>query len=117
MHNLSIFRFKSITHRLIFSCVAAAIAIYGVSYWHARQLMYKTVGTWLIDLSQSRIDTVANEIEGKLQAIERSILLSTKSFNNQNCHFYKLDCRHHISCCQIRIVTTTIPVVGNCFYV
>ncbi|MBK1986085.1 SpoIIE family protein phosphatase [Sphaerospermopsis aphanizomenoides BCCUSP55] len=79
MKNLSLFRFKSITQRLIFSCVAAAIAIYGVSYWQARQLMYKTVGTWLIDLSQSRIDTVANEIEGKLQAIERSILLSIHS--------------------------------------
>ncbi|RUS97902.1 hypothetical protein DSM107003_17770 [Trichormus variabilis SAG 1403-4b] len=60
----------------------AAIGIYGVSYWQARQLMHKTVGTWLIDLSQSRIDTVANEIERKLQAIERSILLSIHSVEN-----------------------------------
>lgn len=82
MKKPSILRFKSITHRLIFSCVVAAIGIYGVSYWQARQLMHKTVGTWLIDLSQSRIDTVANEIERKLQAIERSILLSIHSVEN-----------------------------------
>ncbi|MBD2570472.1 SpoIIE family protein phosphatase [Anabaena lutea] len=79
MKKPSILRFKSITHRLIFSCVVAAIGIYGVSYWQARQLMHKTVGTWLIDLSQSRINTVANEIERKLQAIERSIFLSIHS--------------------------------------
>ncbi|WP_016950028.1 SpoIIE family protein phosphatase [Anabaena sp. PCC 7108] len=88
MKKPSLFRFKSITHRLIFSCVVAAIAIYGVSYWQARKLLQKSVDGWLIDLSQSRIDTVANEMEGKLQAIERSILLSIygieKSAQNAN---------------------------------
>jgi phosphoserine phosphatase RsbU/P len=88
MKKPSILRFKSITHRLIFSCVVAAIAIYGVSYWQARKLLQKSVDTWLIDLSQSRIDTVANDMEGKLQAIERSILLSIygieKSAQNSN---------------------------------
>ncbi len=82
------FRFKNITHRLIFSCVVAAIAIYGVSYWQAHKLLHKSVDAWLIDLAQSRIDTVANEMEGKLQAIERSILLSIygieKSAQNSN---------------------------------
>lgn len=91
MKKLFIFRFirfKSITHRLIFSCVVAAIGIYGVSYWQARKLLQNSVNDWLIDLAQSRIDTVANEIEGKLQAIERSILLSIygieKSAQNPN---------------------------------
>ncbi|WP_236721329.1 hypothetical protein [Trichormus sp. NMC-1] len=88
MKKPSMFRFKNITHRLIFSCVVAAIAIYGVSYWQAHKLLHKSVDAWLIDLAQSRIDTVANEMEGKLQAIERSILLSIygieKSAQNSN---------------------------------
>ncbi|MBD2693623.1 ATP-binding SpoIIE family protein phosphatase [Anabaena catenula] len=79
MKKPSIFRFKSITHRLIFSCVVAAIAIYGVSYWQARKLSQKIVGAWMIDLAQSRIDTAANEIERKLQAIERIVLLSIQT--------------------------------------
>lgn len=82
------FSFKSITHRLIFSCVVAAIGIYGVSYWQARQLLHKSVVTWLIDIAQARIDTVANEIEGKLQAIEWRIspLVYTVQNTEQKSH-------------------------------
>jgi phosphoserine phosphatase RsbU/P len=75
MRKLAIFQFKSITHRLIFGCVVSAIAIYGVSYWHARQLMQKTAGTWIIDLTQSRIDNATHNVETKLLSIERNVLL------------------------------------------
>lgn len=76
MNKLSLFQFKSITHRLVFGCIFAAIAIYGVSYWHARQLIQRIVGGWMLDLAQSQIDTVAKEIERKLLRIEKSILLT-----------------------------------------
>lgn len=89
MKKLAFFQFKSITHRLIFGCVVAAIAIYGVSYWHARQLMQKTAGTWIIDLTQSRIDNATHNVESKLRAIERNVLLlitsmfqTEQNFNN-----------------------------------
>lgn len=40
--------FKSITQRLIFGFVVSAIAIDGVSYWQARQLMKNEVDPWVI---------------------------------------------------------------------
>jgi len=85
------FSFKSITHRLIFSCVVAAIGIYGVSYWQARQLLHKSVVTWLIDIAQARIDTVANEIEGKLQTIEWRISLLVYTVQNTEQKSHSLD--------------------------
>ncbi|GBO52625.1 serine phosphatase RsbU, regulator of sigma subunit [Pseudanabaena sp. lw0831] len=75
MKKLAIFQFKSITHRLIFGCVVSAIGIYGISYWHARQLMQKTAGTWIVDLTQSRIDNATHDMESKLLGIERNVLL------------------------------------------
>jgi sigma-B regulation protein RsbU (phosphoserine phosphatase) len=75
MHKRSIFQFKSITHRLIFSCVVSAIAIYGASYWQARQIIQRIVGGWMLDLAQSQIDLVVKEIDGKLLEIERDSLL------------------------------------------
>lgn len=77
MKNISMprFQFKSITHRLIFGCVVSAIAIYGFSSWHGRQIIQKTVGTWLIDLSQARIDNASHEISENFLAIERRAIL------------------------------------------
>ncbi len=74
MHKLPRFQFKSITHRLIFSCVVSAIAIYSISYWHGRYLIQKNVRSWMIDLSQSRIDNAAHQIEGNLLRVERVLL-------------------------------------------
>ncbi|MBD2663583.1 SpoIIE family protein phosphatase [Richelia sinica FACHB-800] len=76
MTKLARFRFKSITHRLIFGCVVAAIAIYGTSYFHGRYLVHKSVGIWMSDLAKSRIDTAAREIEATLQVMEWKVLLS-----------------------------------------
>ncbi|PZU97138.1 MAG: serine/threonine protein phosphatase [Pseudanabaena sp.] len=73
MKKLPSFRFKSITHRLIFGCVASAFAIYGVSYWHGRYIIQNVVGSWLISMTSSQIDNAANEIDGKLLRIERDI--------------------------------------------
>ena len=73
MQKLFKFQFKSITHRLIFSCVASAIAIYSISYWHGRYLIQKNVRSWMIDLSQSRIDNAAHQIEENLVRVERDL--------------------------------------------
>ncbi|WP_242018522.1 SpoIIE family protein phosphatase [Pseudanabaena sp. FACHB-1998] len=77
------FQFKSITHRLIFGCVVAAIAIYGFSYWQGRQIIQKTVGSWLIDLAQSRIDNASHEISEKLLEIERRAILVRQSLTQE----------------------------------
>jgi len=55
MQKLFKFQFRSITHRLIFSCVASAIAIYSISYWHGRYLIQKNIRSFIIDLSQSNL--------------------------------------------------------------
>lgn len=73
MQKLFKFQFKSITHRLIFSCVASAIAIYGISYWHGRYLIQKNIRSFIIDLSQSRIDSAAHQIEENLIRVERDL--------------------------------------------
>lgn len=83
MQKLFRFQFKSITHRLIFSCVVSAIAIYGISYWHGRYLIQKHFGAWMIDLSQSRIDAATHEIEEKLLRIERDLLAFRQSIQEQ----------------------------------
>ncbi|PZO39833.1 MAG: serine/threonine protein phosphatase [Pseudanabaena frigida] len=87
MNKLFRFQFKSITHRLIFGCIVAAIAIYGVSYWHARQLTQKNVGTWMIDLAKSRIDNSAHALEGKLLLLERDVLLLVQSMQRSEQNF------------------------------
>lgn len=66
------FQFRSITHRLIFGCVIAAIFIYSVSYWHMRQVVQLGVVTWMTDVAQSRIDLVAVKIEGILKSVEEN---------------------------------------------
>ena len=68
-----LFHFKSITHRLIFSCVVSAIAVYSISYWHGRYLIQKNVRSWIIDLSQARIDNAAHQIEGALLKVEKDL--------------------------------------------
>ena len=73
MQKLFKFQFKSITHRLIFSCVASAIAIYSISYWHGRYLIQKNIRSFIIDLSQSRIDNAAHQIEENLIRVERDL--------------------------------------------
>jgi sigma-B regulation protein RsbU (phosphoserine phosphatase) len=72
----SLFRFQSITHRLIFGCVTAAIAIYGASYFQVRYLVREIVGGWTLDLARSQIYIVVDEIERQLEQIEQSIWLS-----------------------------------------
>jgi sigma-B regulation protein RsbU (phosphoserine phosphatase) len=73
MQKLFKFQFKSITHRLIFSCVVSAIAIYSISYWHGRYLIQKNLRSFIIDLSQSRIDSAAHQIEENLIRVERDL--------------------------------------------
>ena len=87
MHKLFKFQFKSITHRLIFSCVVSAIAIYSISYWHGRYLIQKNVRSWIIDLSQSRIDNAAHEIEGNLLRIEKDSFLLRQTIQESTQNF------------------------------
>lgn len=79
-------RFRSITHRLIFGCVVAAIVIYSVSYWHMRQIIQKGTTTWMTALARSRIDAVAMEIVKILQSIEENVDLIVR-FNQQRNQF------------------------------
>ncbi len=75
MPRLPSFRFSSITHRLIVACVVAAIVIYSLSFWHMRQLVQQGVGSWMMQLAQSRVDTVATAIEGQLHSLEQVVQL------------------------------------------
>lgn len=84
MQKRSIFHFTSITHRLIFGCLVAAIAIYGLSYWQARQIIQRIVGGWILNLAQSDINNVAKKIESKLLRIELNTLLLLPSIQNFN---------------------------------
>ncbi|MDV2998739.1 MAG: hypothetical protein N5P05_000345 [Chroococcopsis gigantea SAG 12.99] len=59
----------------MFGCVSAALFIYGVSYWHGRQLIEKIVGAWIIDLSKSRVNSTVHDIETRLFHIERTVFL------------------------------------------
>lgn len=70
MYIFSKFQFRSITHRLIFGCVIAALFIYSVSYWHMHQVVELGVVTWMTDVAQSRLDSVAFEVGGILQSME-----------------------------------------------
>jgi sigma-B regulation protein RsbU (phosphoserine phosphatase) len=81
------FQFKSITHRLIFSCVVSAIAIYGISYWHARQLLKSTLDNWVLGFAQSRVNEIAHELDGKLLAIEKQALNLTRSLQDPTANF------------------------------
>jgi len=66
------FRFRSITHRLIFGCVIAAIVIYSLSYWQMRQVVGEGLESWMIQVAQSRIEAIAAEISGILRSVEQS---------------------------------------------
>ncbi len=74
MRDRQLFSFKSITHRLIFGCVSAALVIYGISYWHARYLIEKTVGDWIIELSETELNSTLHQIKTKLLTIETELL-------------------------------------------
>ncbi|BBC25664.1 SpoIIE family protein phosphatase [Pseudanabaena sp. ABRG5-3] len=81
------FQFKSITHRLIFSCVVSAIAIYGISYWHARQLLKSTLDNWVLGFAQSQVSDAAHEMDSKLLAIEKQALNLTRSLQDLTANF------------------------------
>jgi len=87
MSKLLKFQFKSITHRLIFSCVVSAIAIYGISYWHARQLLKSTLDNWVLGFAQSRVNEIAHELDSKLLAIEKQALNLTRSLQALTANF------------------------------
>ncbi|NMF57615.1 SpoIIE family protein phosphatase [Pseudanabaena yagii] len=87
MSKLLKFQFKSITHRLIFSCVVSAIAIYGISYWHARQLLKSTLDNWVLGFAQSRVNEIAHELDSKLLAIEKQALNLTRSLQAPTANF------------------------------
>lgn len=65
-------RFKSITHRLIFACAIAAIAIYSLSFWQMRQVVEQGVVYWMLEVAEARLSAVANEINGILGSIEQN---------------------------------------------
>lgn len=69
---------------IIFGCLVAAIAIYGLSYWQARQIIQRIVGGWILDLAQSDINNVAKKIESKLLRIELNTLLLFPSIQDFN---------------------------------
>lgn len=73
MDILTHLRFRSITHRLIFGCVIAAIVIYSISYWHMRQIIQKGTASWMTAVAQSRIERVNIEILQILQSIEQNV--------------------------------------------
>ncbi|MEE3715408.1 SpoIIE family protein phosphatase [Tumidithrix elongata RA019] len=70
MNLLQHFRFRSITHRLVFACVIAAILIYSLSFWRMRQVAEELGEKWITYVAQSQVDTVAAKVSGVLRSIE-----------------------------------------------
>lgn len=66
------FRFRSITHRLIFACFIAAWVIYSVSYWQMHSVLDKAMSTWVTQLAETQIETVVGDINSQLQMTEQS---------------------------------------------
>ncbi|BAQ64634.1 SpoIIE family protein phosphatase [Geminocystis sp. NIES-3709] len=77
------FQFRSITHRLIFGCIVAALLIYSLSYSQMRQVVQSGVVTWMTDVAQSRIDSVAVEIEGILESVQKNSEFVIDSFGSR----------------------------------
>ncbi|WP_245916135.1 ATP-binding SpoIIE family protein phosphatase [Merismopedia glauca] len=70
---------------MIFACAIAAIVIYSVSFWHMRQLTQQGVLSWMIEVAESRIETVAAEITIILQSIEQNAEMVVQAdVKNQN---------------------------------
>jgi sigma-B regulation protein RsbU (phosphoserine phosphatase) len=65
-------RFKSITHRLIFACAIAAIAIYSLSFWQMRQVVEQGVVYWMLEVAEARLSAVTNEIGVILGSVEQN---------------------------------------------
>lgn len=91
------FRFKSITHRLIFACVIAAIVIYSSSFWHMRQVTANGVMAWMLQVAQSRVELVAAEVKRVLQSVEENTNIvvqihpqATDKLNPSSLHLFKM---------------------------
>ncbi|MEM1368112.1 MAG: SpoIIE family protein phosphatase [Cyanobacteria bacterium P01_H01_bin.15] len=69
------FKFRSLTHRLVFSCIVAALGIYSVSYFAANRLIREALQGWMTKITQSRLNAAATEIEQTLRAIEKEAQL------------------------------------------
>jgi len=76
-------RFKSITHRLIFACLIAAIVIYSLSFWNIRQITKRGALSWMIQVAQARVNSVAAEVEGILQSTSKNASFVFQAVDNQ----------------------------------
>ena len=76
-------RFKSITHRLIFACLIAAIVIYSLSFWNIRHITKRGTLSWMIQVAQARVNGVAAEVEGILQSVSKNSSFVFQAVDNQ----------------------------------
>ena len=76
------FKFKSITYRLLFWCFLVFIAIYILAFSQASKLIKNTTQTWVRNIVKVKVDGIAVEIEKNLDLIEKNVQLIAKNLEN-----------------------------------
>lgn len=63
------FQFTSITYRLVFACLMAAVVIYGGSYYQMRSLLQQVMTGWVNQIAKSKLDALAAKHQFSLHLI------------------------------------------------
>jgi sigma-B regulation protein RsbU (phosphoserine phosphatase) len=66
---LRAFQFTSITYRLVFACLMAAVVIYGGSYYQMRSLLQQVMTGWVKQIAMSKLDAIAAKHQSSLHLI------------------------------------------------
>jgi sigma-B regulation protein RsbU (phosphoserine phosphatase) len=66
---LSRWQFKSLTHRLLATCVAVAAVIYGASFVQMRQVLRESITSWISQIARARVDAAAARLNLRLDAL------------------------------------------------
>ncbi|MDP1977708.1 SpoIIE family protein phosphatase [Undibacterium sp.] len=69
MIKLRAFQFTSITYRLVFACLMAAVVIYGSSYYQIRALMQQVMTGWINQIALSKLDAAVAKHQSSLHLI------------------------------------------------
>ncbi|MFZ6781100.1 ATP-binding SpoIIE family protein phosphatase [Undibacterium sp. Ji83W] len=66
---LKALQFTSITYRLVFACLMAAVVIYGGSYYQMRALLQQVMTGWINQIALSKLDAIVAKHQSSLHLI------------------------------------------------
>lgn len=69
MIKLRAFQFTSITYRLVFACLMAAVVIYGGSYYQMRALLQQVLTGWINQIVLSKLDAIVAKHQSSLHLL------------------------------------------------